>query len=540
MFAVSATATMFLLGASIDYTRSSTAKAKLQVATDTTILALARQGGLSSSELGARAAQLLTSNMSGDPNAVIVAGPDHRNNGVELCIDTKTSVAASFMQMAKISTLNVAATSCAAVSDAYYEIALVLDNSGSMGDWAGSKTKIDGLKTAAAAMVDKLNISSGASAVAAFSIVPFAASVNIGPQYKSAGFMDLYGQSSIHWQNIFNPVVSGASWRPTSRFDLYNKLFNASDFTDGTAWSGCVEERPGNFLLSDAKADTSVPDSLYVPMFAPDEPSGAGNSYLSDGGGSCVSGDAYEQKDIADGDGSGRSKMCKYNVSSKLYKSYASYPNLSCTAKPLQPLTLDIAAVKSKISDLQANGNTNITSGLLWGWRTVSPNTPFIPAVASATGQQTPSAYNGRLADGRLVKKVIVLMTDGDNTWGSDRYSYYKKLAGGGTTYTTIDTGRYGPFGYWQNARLGPAPSYDSAAVTQMDDTVKTLCAKIKNSGITVYTVGFGSSISSNGQSILQTCATDAGKYFTPASDTDIVATFQTIADSLQTLHLTR
>ena len=540
MFALSAAATIFLLGASIDFTRSSMVRARLQAASDATILALARQGSLSGLELSARATQLFATNIGGDPNARIVAGPDHRNNGVELCIDTMTTANASFMQMAKVDAITVRATACAAVSDAFYEIALVLDNSGSMSEWAGATTKINGLKSAAAAMLDKLAAAGGTSAVAAYSIVPFAASVNIGPQYRTAPFMDRYGQSAIHWQNIFNPVVAGASWRPQSRFDIYDKLFNAADFASGTAWSGCVEERPGDLFLSDAPADPTLPNSLYVPMFAPDEPYGADNSYLSDSGGSCVAGDAYEQKDIADGAGSGRSKMCKYNVASKLSKSYASYPNKSCTSKPLLPLTLDVASAKSAISDLAASGNTNITSGLLWGWRTISPATPFMPALTTSTGQQTPTSYGGRTGDGRLVKKVIVLMTDGDNTWGSNAYSYYRKLAGGGTSYASIDTGRYGPFGYWQNARMGYAPTGNSGAVEQMDDTVKTLCGLIKNKGVTIYTVGFGSSISANGKAILQACASDPDKYFTPNSDVDIVATFQTIADSLQILRLTR
>lgn len=539
-FSVTFGAVMLMMGAAVDYSRMDSLKARLQAATDATILALARQGNLSPLELSARAGELLASNMQGDPNVRLVAGPDHRNNAVEMCIDTTTKVSASIMQIAQMSDITVKATSCAAVSDAYYEIALVLDNSGSMGDWAGNDTKIGGAKSAANTLIDKLTVGSNQSAIAAVSVVPFAASVNIGSQYRTASFMDLEGLSSIHWQNIFNPTVAGASWRPVNRFGIYDKIFNANDFTSGTAWSGCVEERPGNYLLSDAKAVTSNPDSLYVPMFAPDEPTGAGNNYLSDTGGACASGDAYDQADIANGDGSGRSKMCKYNISTKLSSSYASKANYSCTTKALQPLTTDMATAKSKVGEMAANGNTNIAQGLAWGWRTISPNTPFVPSNSSPSAQQLPAGYGSRLADGRLVKKVVILMTDGDNTWGSNSYSYTKKLSGGSTTWASTNTGRYGPYGYWQNARLGSAPSSDSAAVDQMDSAVRSVCDKIKAAGVTVYTVAFGTSISADGKSLLQSCASDPGKYYSPATSSEIISSFQTIADSLQVLHLTR
>ena len=540
MFSVTFGAVMLMMGAAVDYSRTSSQQSRLQAASDATILGLARQGNLSQSELSTKAAQLLTSNMQGDPNARLAAGPDHRNNAVELCIDTTTKVSASIMQIAKITDITVKATSCAAVSDAYYEIALVLDNSGSMSEWAGNDSKIGAAKSAANTLVDKLTVGTNQSAIAAVSVVPFAASVNIGPQYRSSSFMDLDGLSSIHWQNVFNPTVAGATWRPANRFGIYDKIFNANDFSTGTAWSGCVEERPGNYFLSDAKAVATDPNSLYVPMFAPDEPSNATNSYLSDTGGTCASGDAYELADIANGDGSGRSRMCKYNLSSKLSSSYASKANYSCTTKSLQPLTQDMTAAKSKIAEMAAGGNTSIAQGLAWGWRTISPNTPFTPGASSPSAQQLPAGYGARLSDGRLVKKVVILMTDGDNTWGSNSYSYTKKLSGGSTTWASTNTGRYGPYGYWQNARGGTTPTSDTGAVDQMDSYVRSVCDKIKASGVTIYTVAFGTSISTDGQSLLQSCATDTGKYFSPATSSEIISSFQTIADSLQVLHLTR
>jgi|APMI01.1.fsa_nt_gi Flp pilus assembly protein TadG len=548
MFAVSAGAVMMMMGAAVDYSRMITAKSKLQAATDATILSLARQGTLSSQELSTKAAQLLSTHVGNDPNASIVAGPDHRNSGAEMCIDTQTSIAASIMKIVRIDSLQVKATSCAAVSDAFYEIALVLDNSGSMSQAAGNTSKIAAVRSAASKMVDEFAPINGTQ-IAAFSVVPFAASVNIGPQNYNASFMDRSGKSSIHWKNILIPPAS--TWKPASRFDIYDKMFNASWFSSGTAWGGCVEERPGAYLTSDAPANPNVGDSLFVPMLAPDEPDVGGNgvnNYLSDTGGNCQSGDMYEQLDKTSGNGSGLTKLCKYNLTTKLSSSAATSsdsPNKSCTTSALHTLSTDFTSVKSKISGMQASGNTNIFSGLMWGWRTISPNTPFAVTNAASVGQQMPLAYNGKTADQRLVKKVVVLMTDGDNTWGSNSYQYVtgtttNRWGQTQNTYASVNTGVYGPFGYWQDARLGTAPTNDSDAVSQMNTAALQACTAVKAAGVTIYTIAVGNSISSTGQSILKQCATDGSKYLTATTDSQIVASFQTIADSLQTLHLTR
>jgi len=536
---------MLMMGATIDYSRAITVRSKLQAATDATILSLARQGSLSSAELQTKAVQLLSANIGNDPNASIVAGPDHRNSGAEMCVDTQTSIPASIMKIARIDTLQVKATSCAAVTDAFYEIALVLDNSGSMTQAAGNSSKIAAVRSAASKMVDEFAPINGTQ-IAAFSVVPFAASVNIGPQNHNASFMDVSGKSSIHWKNILIPPAS--SWKPASRFAIYDKMFNANSFNAGTAWSGCVEERPGAFLTSDAPANPDVGDSLFVPMLAPDEPNNANNSYLSDSSGACQAGDMYDQLDKTAGNGSGVTKLCKYNLSTKLSSSTATAsksPNKSCTTSALHTLSTDFTSVKSKISGMQASGNTNIFSGLMWGWRTISPNTPFVVSNAASTGPQMPIAYNGKTADQRLVKKIVVLMTDGDNTWGSNSYQYVTGTTTNSwgqtqNTYASVNTGVYGPFGYWQDARLGTAPTNDSDAVLQMNTAALQACTAVKAAGVTIYTIAVGNSISSTGQSILRQCATDESKYLTATTDTQIIASFQTIADSLQTLHLTR
>src|SRR5690606_34103657 len=76
------------------------------------------------------------------------------------------------------------------------EVALVLDNSGSMDETrsGSSKKRIDLLKEAASQLVETMASQSAlityVEKPVQFSLVPFAGSVNVGPQYLNADWMD--------------------------------------------------------------------------------------------------------------------------------------------------------------------------------------------------------------------------------------------------------------------------------------------------------------------------------------------------------------
>ncbi len=77
-------------------------------------------------------------------------------------------------------------------------------------------------------------------------------------------------------------------------------------------------------------------------------------------------------------------------------------PNFGCSTQPLQRLTRDSSVLTGIIDNMVAGGSTNIHEGLMWGWRTISPKSVFADGAA----------YNNQ-----AVSKIIVLMTDGANTW---------------------------------------------------------------------------------------------------------------------------
>ena len=186
------------------------------------------------------------------------------------------------------------------------EIALVLDNSGSMGG-----NRIATLRTEAKNLVDTIFNSANFSTLedpVKFSLVPFAGTVNVGTNNKNKNWMDKKGWSPVHYENFdwstyrtnnatrtrkkngfpygFQEQING-SWKWKTRHDVFEMV--------GVEWGGCVEMRPwphnvldtyvpanqnynGASAVSVDTNDDGVPDespgtnALFVPYFAPDEP----------------------------------------------------------------------------------------------------------------------------------------------------------------------------------------------------------------------------------------------------------------------------
>ena len=213
------------------------------------------------------------------------------------------------------------------------EVALVLDNSGSMDeDGTGtSEKRIELLRDAAKELVETL--AKQASQMkqidkpVQFALVPFSASVNVAPSSDDKTWMDTTGISPIHHENFDWSKMTedkpnqlgdrlaekvgdvwykrGAGWgesenQPLTRFSLYSDMIAESgreeipgsrhcvrwwsngncrtyswDYTYTTSqfasWQGCVEARPVPYNNDDTTPTTSNPATLFVPMFAPDE-----------------------------------------------------------------------------------------------------------------------------------------------------------------------------------------------------------------------------------------------------------------------------
>ncbi len=175
-----------------------------------------------------------------------------------------------------------------------------------------------------------------------------------------------------------------------------------------------------------------------------------------------------------------------------MYSYSTSNPNNGCNKSYILPLTNVYGTITSKINSLYASGNTLSNLGMVWGYRLLSPEAPF---------------REGKPWADKTVKKVALLMTDGDNNIGNS----------------------YSGYGTWSNLQL-----------TDHDLDVKLLqtCTNMKNDGITVYTITFTSGINADTKSYFRNCASSEDKYYDAPQQADLIDAFEQIARELSNIHI--
>lgn len=168
-------------------------------------------------------------------------------------------------------------------------------------------------------------------------------------------------------------------------------------------------------------------------------------------------------------------------------------PNNGCNKSYILPLTGMKSTIQSRITGLQASGNTLSNLGMVWGYRVLSPEAPFREGAAWSDVK---------------TKKVALLMTDGDNNIG-DTYS------------------AYGP---WSNLRLTDR---------DLDNKLAATCENMKADGITIYTITFTSGINAATKNYFRNCASDTSKYYDAPSQANLLDAFERISRELSNIHLT-
>jgi Flp pilus assembly protein TadG len=541
VFAFAVMPMMIAIGAGVDLARLTQKRSDLQQATDFTALALAKDitnnGGTATATVASK--YLLATNR--DSAASIVSGyPTTNTQTGEICVQARTTVPTVVMSIVGIQTMPTSATACANVALGNYEVALVLDNTGSMANQASGGTKIAALQAAARQFVNFMFNSPSLGPRTKMSLVPFATSVRLDTTYATEPFMDRFGASSWAWKS---PAFQANAAVAASRFDLFNLLKAARP---SYAWAGCVEALPYPKNVTDTTPQASDPDSLIEPMLAPDEPDGNytesyldsrgrprtrsvgdpwvySNTYLDDNGqcsapnpaGSTAADELVKQ-----------SRLCKYKNPTINSASTDFGPNALCTTQALMRLSTSSSALLNKIDAMSPNGWTNIHEGFMWGWRTVSPVGPFA---------------DGKPYSDTTTYKVIVLMTDGMNTWSASA-NEGSKLA------NQINKSDYSALGYYTNAngRLPPANqnvTTDTQARAAMDALTLEACSNARAQGITIYTVGFSGTydpIDQQGQNMLTACAGSAERAFFTNSSAGLQTAFTQIGNQISKLRLSK
>lgn len=546
LFAFLSVPMLMLSGAAIDYGFATRLETKLQSATDSTALLLCQTPLNTSTTALNNMAQTTMAGAMGQTNLVVdplIITPNPR----QITLSAHKLSTTFFGKLTGTTRINPGASSqCATPIPRTFEIALVLDNTGSMSASSGTQSKLQAVQQAATNFVNYVNTNSSFSNTTRISIVPFAGAVAVDPTaYRFANWVDQYGQSSYHWTNVNS--LSGTNFN--SRFDIFTKL---QRFSSSWGWAGCLETLPYPLNVQDNYPTTSNRDSFYVPLFAPDEPGDASsgpnyfptgsryptaisyNSYIDDDGGSNCNNSTNFNTALG--------QACKYvtptNAISAPTAGIPNGPNFGCTTQPLLRLTNSTGALKQTINNMAPLGATNIHEGLMWGWRTLSPVNVFKDDGQAA---YTTTSSN---ADTTTVGKIIILMTDGENSW---------------TPNSSAPTGSlYFASGYFQNAnqssvktktpntRLPPGNQDVKDANTSrsaLDALTQEACDNVKKVNITVFTIGFSvpsDPIDSAGQALLQKCASSSDKYFLANTSDDLLNAFDQIQKSIGRLRITK
>jgi Flp pilus assembly protein TadG len=509
--------TLASIGA-VDLTHSLSARVELQDALDAAALAAGRSTTQDETVLQAIGERILRQNLANAGDVVLSSSSFKLNAKGAVVASASATFQPMMTALAGGGPAEVQASTEVMRAGAILEIALVLDNTGSMDESLGPKqdSKISYLKTAATSFVDTMDAASRQNTTpnsVRISLVPFSNMIKVGTEFRNSTWVDQNAASPIN-DEIFT-TKQGVT-QHANRFDLLTKL--------NTSWEGCVETRKAPYDVQDTAPSTGQPATLFTPTFAPDEEDGQldkhgrklDNDYITD---------PLKDSSGAPLDWWGRQgSISKYSTkpTSKLGTSYG--PNRGCTIQKLQRLTTDFTSLKTAIKAMVADGNTNIPLGLVWGWHTLSPNAPFADGVTYLKPKY---------------RKIVVLMTDGEN-WMSEDPS-------------TSNNSFYSAVGYvWQGRLLkddgnpltrtsaGSSDATTAERTAALDSRTKLLCANMKAAdvGIEIYTIGVG--VSAASKTLLQGCATGADHYFDVSAGTGMNAAFQSVANQISQLHLSK
>ncbi|WP_195175388.1 pilus assembly protein [Mesorhizobium sp. INR15] len=414
-----------------------------------------------------------------------------------------------------------------------------------------------------------------------FGLVPFAASVNVGSANGNASWMDTEGLSPVANENFdwstLNAATKyaqqtngiwykrGTGWgaeegQMLTRFSLYRDMkvvtsheriagskrvvcdqyrsnhtcassHDEYDYTDTygpfASWQGCVEARPYPYNINDTppsggSANTGIgngdPATMFVPMFAPDEP---GNQWKVTQNPNEAAPTTYNavnswwNDDPSSSTGLSRLRtMTKYFLQRPIDAPVlpaGNGPNYSCTTTAITPLTdvsvtTGLTAIKAAIDLMQPNGGTNVPEGLGWGWRVVSSGQPFT--------EGRPETEKGN-------DKVVIVLTDGANTYYTPSSLGFSDPADSKSTYASYGYLKPG----YNGTSVGRMFSGTSSAIGQFDysngnytnalnEQMATLCNNAKAANVLVMTVALDLSTTKASDKTaidaLKTCSSDS------------------------------
>ena len=247
IFGVSLLPMLLFMGASIDYTRASAERTKLQSAVDSAALLLAHEPkNTPLAVMQAKAQKAFAANFAPEGGGAAPAITISVGNKT-VSASAKSNLPTSFIKLGGQDTVTVGASSVVAYGTKNIELALVLDNTGSM----GQNGKIQALRASVGSLIDKLKANSQSTGDTKVSLVPFTTQVKVAKTFVNAPW--------LRWDvTLENTGLSALDRAPPAP----------------AAWTGCLSDRdqtydaqsvPANGLQSKYPASKCQNDGL-LPM----------------------------------------------------------------------------------------------------------------------------------------------------------------------------------------------------------------------------------------------------------------------------------
>jgi Flp pilus assembly protein TadG len=421
---------------SIDYSRALAVRERLQSAVDAAVLAADPSTTASFAQVVENVNANFAYNMPPQFGAtqVAVAAPVVIPDGYQ--VNASANVPTTFGRLLGIDVIPINVTASARRAQANVEIALVLDNTASM-----EGAKMAALKVAAKKLVTDVIAASDPDTVK-FALVPFSNYVNVGKGYRTQNWM------SVPADSVETKTVC---WQTTDWDGCPKKTFSGTCYNDGKpytcTWEGCISPGPERTACWTGPVNVVWNGCAGSRKPAPDK-----------------------------------------KVDAQFNQPIPGIMDSTCPSA-LTRLTANHGEIKNQIDAMIAQGETYIPSGLMWGWRTLSPNSPFADGVAAGSRP--------------ITKKVLILMTDGENTKSQS------------------DT------------------NHDGSSQSDADDATDKLCKEVKTDDIELYTIAFEVT-AAQPKAVLQKCASPGQYYFDAQNGPELDAAFSKIAGALVKLALVK
>jgi Flp pilus assembly protein TadG len=400
----------------------------------------------------------------------------------------QAAVPTTFMRLIGVNSLKVSVANQVTRGISGLEVALVLDNTGSMlcGDGGNANcnsgvppSHITSLREDAKDIIDTLFANSVDPSKLKIALVPYVTTVNVGPAMSQSNVLNTYVPKP--YKDVKGNAIKD--------FNNNAITYNTTQTENTPQWRGCVIE----------------------PTAANEDTTGIGPDITEPVGGWTAPWVPFYWRPNTNANGTNdwnlTTKPIQYlhtdgNVLSAWTNSRG--PNNGCPT-PLVRLTSNKSTLTTAVAGLKswAAGGTQIHIGMIWAWRVLSPNPPF--------GDGQPYGTPGWV-------KAVVLETDGQNELPDSHHL---------TGLSFLADGKFGS-------------TNQATALNNVNGRLAKVCANMKAAGIVIYTVGLGIGATGATAPTLQACASDPSKFFPAPDAAALSAAFKAIATSLNNLYLSK